>query len=94
MVGRQRRELFRAPGEEGTCADQDRTNMLSRKTCEGRFEIAFGSGILNNELPAQLARRPLQVCDHGWRSRKGRVRKDAERSIGHQLMEQLHFFRR
>jgi hypothetical protein len=33
-------------------ADQDRTNVLLRKSCEGRFEIAIGSGIHNNELPA------------------------------------------
>jgi hypothetical protein len=35
--------LFRAPGVEGTVADQDRTNALLRKTCEGRFKIATNS---------------------------------------------------
>ena len=53
MAGRQRRELFRALAVEGTVADQDRTNMLLRKSCEGRFEIAIGSGIHNNELQAR-----------------------------------------
>jgi hypothetical protein len=33
MAGRQRRELFHPPGEEGTVADQDRTNMLLRESC-------------------------------------------------------------
>src|SRR6516164_7059651 len=39
MAGRQRRELFRAPAEEGTVADQDRPHTLLRKTDEARFEI-------------------------------------------------------
>ena len=57
--------------------------MLLRKSCEGRFEIAFGSGIHNNELKAQRARRRLQVCDGGLGSRIGRVRENAEHgSIG------------
>jgi hypothetical protein len=30
MAGRQRRELFGAPVEEGTAVDQDRTNALLR----------------------------------------------------------------
>jgi hypothetical protein len=33
--------------------------MLLRKGCERRFEIAVGSGIHNNELQAQRARRRL-----------------------------------
>jgi hypothetical protein len=95
MAGRQRRELFRAPGEKVTVADQDRTNALLRKSCEGRFEIAIGSGILDNELQAQLARRCVQVCDDGWGSRICRVRENAEPgSIGNQLAEQLQSFRR
>ena len=69
--------------------------MLLRKSCEGRFEIAIGSGIHNNELQAQRARRRLQVCDDGLGSRKGRVRENAEHgSIGYQLAEQLQSFRR
>jgi putative tryptophan/tyrosine transport system substrate-binding protein len=55
-------------------ADLDRINALLRKSCEGRFEIAIGSGIHNNELQAQRARRRLQVCDVGLDTRKGRVR--------------------
>ena len=95
MAGRQRRELFRAPVVEGTVANQDRTNALLRKSCEGRFEIAVGCGTRNNELLAQRARRCLQVCDCGLGSRKGRVRENAERgSIGYQLAEQLQLFRR
>ena len=62
MAGRQRRKLFGAPVVKGTVTDQDRTTMLLRKSCEGRFEIAIGSGIHNNELQAQRARRRLQVC--------------------------------
>ena len=61
VAGRQRRKLFRAPGEEGIVADQDRTNALLRKTSEGPFEIAIGSGIRNSDLQAQLTRRRLQV---------------------------------
>ena len=61
MAGRQRRQLFPTRAEEGTVADQDRTNTLLRKSCEGRFEIAVGSGINDNELQAQRARRRLQV---------------------------------
>jgi len=53
--------LFGAPVEEVTVADQDRTNVLLRKSGEGRFEIALVSGIQNNELQAQRARRGLQV---------------------------------
>jgi hypothetical protein len=59
MSGRKRRELFRVPGYEGGSTDQDRTNLLSGKSCEGHFEIAVGSGICNNELPVQHARRRL-----------------------------------
>jgi hypothetical protein len=43
MTGRKRRKLFHATVEEGTVADQDRTNMLLRKSGEGRFEIAIRS---------------------------------------------------
>ena len=95
MAGRQRRELFHAPIVEGTVADQDCTNMLLRKSCEGRFEIAVGSGIRNNELQAQRACRRLQFCDGGLGNRKVRVRENAEpSSIGYQLAEQLQSFRR
>jgi hypothetical protein len=45
MADLQRRELFHAPAEEGTAADQDRTNTLLGKSCESRFEIAIGAGI-------------------------------------------------
>ena len=45
MAGRQRRQLFRTRAEEGTVADQDRTNTLLRESCEGHFEIAIGSGV-------------------------------------------------
>jgi hypothetical protein len=71
--------LFHAPGEEGTATDQDRTNALLRKSCEGRFEIAIGSGIHNKQLHAQPARRRLQVRDEGLETRDGRVRKKADR---------------
>src|SRR6516162_2129145 len=64
MAGRQRRELFYASVVEVTVANQDRTNALLGQSWEGRFEIAVGSGIHNNELQVQRTRRPLQVCDH------------------------------
>jgi hypothetical protein len=93
MAGCQRRELFRALVVEGTAEDQDRTDMLLGKSCEGRFEIAIGSGINNNELQAQRARRPLQVCDHGLDTRKGRVGKNSEPgSIGYALADYLQSF--
>ena len=93
MAGRQRRELFHPSAED--VADQDRTNALLRKSCEGRFEIAIGSGIHNNELQAQRARRRLQVCDDGLGRWKGRVDENAEHgSIGYQIVEQLQSFRR
>jgi hypothetical protein len=50
MAGRQRHELFSVPARGGTRADQDRTNALLRKTGEGHFEIAIGSGTRDNEL--------------------------------------------
>jgi hypothetical protein len=50
MAGRQRSELFHSMGVEGTVADQDRTNALLRESCEGRFEIAIGPGIHNDEM--------------------------------------------
>ena len=59
MAGRQRRELLHALGVEGTLADQDRTNALLRKSCEGRFEIAISSGIYNKRLQAESASRRL-----------------------------------
>ena len=65
MADGQRRELFRAARVEGTAPDQDPTNALLRKTGEGRFEIAIGPGMPNNELQAQCSRRRLQVCDAG-----------------------------
>jgi hypothetical protein len=87
--------LLRALQVEGTYADQDRTNMLLRKSCESRFEIAFGSGIYSGELQAQRARRLLQVCVLGLGSWIGRVHENAEPgSIGHHLAEQLQSFRR
>ena len=79
MAGRQRCELFDPPVEENAVADQDRTDALLRKTCEGRFEIAIGSSIHKDKLQAQRACRPqrarrrLEVY-----SRNGRVRKNAE----------------
>ena len=76
MAGRLRRYLFRVGIEEGTAADQDPANTLLRKICEGRFEIAFGSGIHNNELQAQRARRRLPVCYDGLGN--GRVIENAE----------------
>jgi hypothetical protein len=94
--GRQRRKLFHPPVEEGAAAgaDQDRTNALLRKTREGRFEIAIGSGCHNNELQAQRARCRLQVCVDGWGIRKRWVRENAEpASIGYQIVEQLQSFR-
>jgi hypothetical protein len=42
MTGCERCQLFRAPIVEGAAADQDRTNVLLRKTREGRFEVAIG----------------------------------------------------
>ena len=85
--------LFRALAVQATLADQDLTNALLRKSCKGRFEIAIGAGINNNELEAQRARRRLEVFDVGFDTRKGRVRKNAEHgSIGHQLAEQLQSF--
>ena len=61
MAGRQSRELFPAAIVEGTGADQDRTDALLGKSCEGHFEIAVGFSIHNNELQAQRARCRLQV---------------------------------
>src|SRR5881394_519152 len=55
-AGCQCHELFGTAGIERTDADQDPTNALLRKSCEGRFEIAGGSGIHDNELQAQRAR--------------------------------------
>ena len=74
----QRRELFRAAVIEITNADQNRTNAPLRKSCEGRYEIAIGSGIRNNELQAQRARRRLQVCEDGLGSYRDRVCEKAE----------------
>jgi hypothetical protein len=62
IAGRQRRELFRVTGVYGTAADQDRTNALLRKSCEGSFDIAVGSGIHYSELQAQRACRRLGTC--------------------------------
>jgi hypothetical protein len=56
MAGRQRHELFQVPAGECTVDEQDRTNALLPKICEGPFEIA---------LEAQSACRRLQVCDLG-----------------------------
>ena len=92
-AGGQHRDLFHPPGEEGAVADHDRTNMLLRESFEGRFEIAIGSGIPDNELQAQRARRRLQVHNDGWGSSKGRVHENAKRgSTGYQLAKQLQFF--
>jgi hypothetical protein len=38
MASRQPHELFRAPLEEGTVADQNRTNGPLRKSCKGRLD--------------------------------------------------------
>jgi hypothetical protein len=95
MVGRQRRELFHTPGGDDTRTNQDRANALLRKSYEGRFEIAIGSGVRNNKLQAQHAGRRLQVGDDGLETRKRRVRENAKLgSIGRQLAEQLQLFRR
>jgi len=90
MAGSQRRELFGAPAVEITAPDQDRTGALLRQSREGHFEIVIGSGIHDNELQAQRARRRLQFCDLGLGRRSPRVRENAEQgNIGHQLAEQL-----
>jgi hypothetical protein len=44
--------------------------------------IALGSGIHNNELPAQRVRRRLQVCDVELDTRKARVRNRAGKPEG------------
>src|SRR5262249_10362537 len=59
---------------------QNRTNALLRKGCERRFEIAISSGILNNELQAQRARRRLQVYDDRLGRWKGRVDETPNRA--------------
>ena len=65
-----------------------------RKTCEGPFEIAIGSGIHNNELQAQRARRRLQVFDDELCTRKRGVCESAKQgSIWYQFTEQLQLFR-
>ena len=93
MASRQRRKLFRAPVKVSTVANQDRTHVLLRKSCESRFEIPFGTGIHNNKLAANRARRRLQVCDGGSGIRGGWVCENAEHgSIGHQLAKQLQSF--
>src|SRR6516165_4600389 len=93
MTGRQRCELFPAQIEEGAGADQDRSNVLLRKSCEGRFEVAISPGIYENELQAQRGSSHLEVCDHRWGRRSGRVDENAEPgSIGYQLAEQLQSF--
>jgi hypothetical protein len=54
-----------------------------REDCEGRFEIAIGSGIHNDELQAQRVRRRLQVCDGGLGSRKrGSARTPNRAALG------------
>ena len=73
MAGRQRFELFDPPVEENAVADQDRTDALLRKTCEGRFEIAIDKLQAQRACRPQRARRRLEVY-----SRNGRVRKNAE----------------
>src|SRR5262249_26367787 len=86
MADRQRHGLFDAHYAAG--ADQDRTNALLRKSCEGGFDIAIGCGTHNSELPAQYARGSLQVCDDGWGSGIGRVHENAEHgSIRYHLAE-------
>jgi hypothetical protein len=95
VAGRQRRELFYPSVEEDAGPNHDCTNTLLRQSCEGRFEIAIGSGARNDELPAQHDRRRPQFWDEGRGNRIGRVREKAERgSIGHQIAEQLQSFRR
>jgi hypothetical protein len=74
MAGRERGELFRAPGVEGIRTDQDPTDALLRKSCKRRFQIAIGSGIHKNELQTQGACRRLQVCDGGLGNGRQRAR--------------------
>src|SRR6516225_11766321 len=95
MAGRQRRDLFRVPIVKVTAEDQDCTNPLLRKSCEGRFEIGVGSSINHNEFQAQRERRRLQASNNRWGAWKYRVRKNAEQgSTGDQLADQLQSFRR
>jgi hypothetical protein len=64
--------------------------VLLRESCEGRFEIAVGSGVHNKKFQAESARGRPKVCDHGLGRRSGRVHEHAEPgSIGYQLAEQL-----
>src|SRR6516162_11878626 len=95
VAGRQHCEWFHAPGVEITGAEQDGTNVLLRKTCKGRFEIAISPCIKDNELKAQSARCRLKVCDDGLGRWKRRVYENAKQArIGYQLTEQLQLFRR
>jgi hypothetical protein len=91
-TARARMRVLRAPGEEGTGTDQNRTDALLRKSCECRFEIAIGAGVQNKQLQAQRASPHLRVAMSVWTS--GCAGENAEPgSIGQQLAEQLQFFR-
>jgi hypothetical protein len=80
--------LFRVPVVEGTVANQDCANPLLRQRCKGRFEIAVGPGIHNDEMKTQRTCRRLQVCDDGLGGGIRRVRENAEYgSIGYRLVE-------
>ena len=79
MAGRQRRELFDTSVEEGTVGDQDRTHALLRKSCESRFKIAIGSGILNNGFQAELRAAACRSAIMSGVAGKGRVPENADR---------------
>jgi hypothetical protein len=69
--------------------------LLLGKSCEGRFEVAIGSCIRNNEPQAQAAYRRKKVGDGGLGSRKRWVYENAKQArIGYQLAEQLQSLRR
>jgi hypothetical protein len=58
MAGCQLREVLGAPVEEGTAADQDRTNALLRKTCRrSNRKVKRIVGSIRRSLSPGLGRR-------------------------------------
>ena len=97
MASRQCDEAFHAPEEKGARAKKDRTNALLRESCEGRFEIAVGSGINNRELSAERARsrlwrlvREAQPVEAFGASRSKMLVESLQSTESRRANEQLH----
>jgi hypothetical protein len=85
MAGRQRDDLSTPGGVKRTSTDEQRTSAGLEDRCEGGIDFVFGSGVHDQDLPPERARRRFQVPILGVRIHQ----RSDDSSLGNQLMQQF-----